>query len=178
MVSEVAQFLTKVREELSAFRCEQEACAVVQQRLIEEKTELSANLGAARQLAEEVSLQAREYKMRVEQLTTQLASQNHVSREELEAERKQGAGQRSAATEKIAALEAALLRERGGYEKAVGKVRQDDASLYGNEIALLRDRLSALEQQLELERERRTRLMEVVKVHDVTVNAQKQRQPV
>jgi|GEM_PF-3593391 len=178
VVGEVAQFLAKAREELSAFQREQEAYAGAQQRLVEEKAELALKLAEVGKAAEEASLRAKENELRVAQLTAQLVSRpDTVSREELEAERARGAEQRAAAAEKIASLEAALQREQRMREQAMGKARQDEASLYGTEIALLKDRLSALEQQLETERERRARLMEVVKVHDVTVAAQKQRQP-
>lgn len=178
VVGEVAHFLAKAREELSVFQREQEAYAGAQQRLLEEKSELAARLIAAEKAAESAALQVKEYELRVAHLSTQLSLRPEtVSREEFESERKRHAEERAAAAEKIAALEAALLRERGVSEQALGKVRRDEASLYGTEIALLKERLSALEQQLEAERERRARLMEVVKVHDVTVVAQKQRQP-
>lgn len=178
VVGEIAHFLARAREELSAFQREQETYASEQQRLGAEKAELTVRLIAAEKAAENAALQAKEYELRVAHLNSQLSTRSEaISREEFEAERKRHTEQQVVAAEKIAALEAALLRERGTSEQALGKVRRDDASLYGTEIAQLKERLSALEQQLEAERERRARLMEVVKVHDVTVVAQKQRMP-
>lgn len=179
VVSEVAQFLAKAREELGAFQREQETTVAVQRQLLEENAELNAKLVAVGREVDEANVRAKEYEMRVTQLTTQLASQqNGISLNEIERERKRAVEQQDAAAEKIVALEAALNREKSVREQALGKMRRDEAISHGAEIALLKERLSALEQQLEVERERRGRLMEVVKVHDVTVAAQKQRQPV
>lgn len=178
VVGEVAQFLAKAREELSAFQREQETNVAVQRQLLEENTDLAAKLTRLGRAVDEANVRAKEFEMRVTQLTTQLTSrEDGVPSKEVERERKRATEQHKADAEKIASLEAALKRERTVREQAMDKMRQNEAALHGAEIAQLKERLSALEQQLEVERERRSRLMEVVKVHDVTVAAQKLRQP-
>lgn len=179
VVSEVAQFLAKAREELNAFQREQETYAVAQQRLVEEKAELSLKMNAMTKAAEEAAFRNRENEERIAQLTEELTSRERLAtRQAVELERKKNAEHLAVAEEKIASLERTLQRERDLREKSVGKIRQDEAVSYGTEIARLKTRLTALEQQLETERDRRVRLMEVVKVHDVTVNNQKQRESV
>lgn len=179
VVSEVAEFLAKAREELSALQREHASCAEVQQRWSEEKVQLASQLTAATAAAEEAASQVKQYEDKISLLEGALAeSDASIGKAQLEEERKTQSEQLRAAADRISLLESALQKEKMLRQQMVGKVRQDEASSYATEIALLKSRLSALEHQLEAERERRTRLMEVVKVHEVSVSAQKQREHV
>lgn len=179
VVSEVAAFLARAREELKALQREQEQYVETQRHAAEEKAELIAKLTHATKAADESTVRAMELEAKVNQLTQELTSNSdRVAREELEAERRKAAAQQATSADRIARLEAALRHESELRTLTVGKIRQEEASLYATELALLKNRLTALEHQLESERERRARLMEVVKTHEVTVNAQKQRETV
>jgi len=92
VVSEVAQFLVKAREELSAFQREQQTFAEAQQRLSEEKNELLLQLSIAGKNAEEALLRATQSESKVEQLTRELVVRDEqVSRVEFESERSKSA---------------------------------------------------------------------------------------
>lgn len=179
VVSEVAQFLAKAREELSALQREQEGYAQAQERLAEEKDSLAAQCADALRAADDAQARATLSDRKVEQLQALLAvSEERVPKSDVDQERLRGADQLRTATERIGALEAELARERQLREQAASRARHQEASVYAADIALLKNRLSALEHQLEAERERRVRLMDVVKVHEVSVVPQRQRESV
>ena len=174
VVSEVAQFLARAREELDAFQQEQESCAESQRRIVEEKAQLLLRVADLEKTERESGVRSREREGIIEALQAQLAARSVEQSGELkevEASRASLEGELKAAVCKVARLEAALQAEREARERAIAGARQEELSLQGSEIDLLKNRLAVVEHQLQAERERRTRLMEVVKTHEVVVNA-------
>lgn len=174
VVGEVAQFLATARAELGALREEQERYASAQEQLLEEKRVLAERLSGSERKVEESAVRVKELELALARETAESqARQTGPSAEQLrvaEEERAAQAEKLSAATDRITHLESALARERAFRETSVDRTREEQAEMYARELALLKERLTSLENQLEAERQRRARLMEVVKTHDVTVS--------
>ena len=179
VVSEVAQFLVRAREELGAMQREQESYVAAQEQLSEEKALMAAKLSTLEKTAEEVGLRAFEQERLIGQLRGQLAATSETKTSEhvlLEERCRVAEDKVAAAQKKIAMLELALRTEREASASAPTRVRQDEVDQHAAEIALMKSRLAAVEQQLETERDRRSRLMEVVKKHELAVNGRGERQ--
>ena len=171
VVSEVAQFVVKAREELNAFQREQECYADAQRLLVEEKAQLLLRVSELEKSSLEASVRQKEQEFVVQSLQQQLAgSLPSDEKQALQVGKQTAEEQLTAAVKKIARLELELKTQRDTQERVAARTRREEVNLHGSEIALLKNRLAAVEEQLSAERERRTRLMEVVKAHEVVVN--------
>ncbi|PTY05269.1 hypothetical protein DB347_17550 [Opitutaceae bacterium EW11] len=175
VVSDVAQFLVKAREELSAFQSEQERYASAQAQLLQEKQALSDRLAEMQRAVDLAALRAAEQEVLVSGLNSELAERKRegerIKSETVSEECRTLEAKLSVADAEVARLTAELESERKARENTVGEARKEEASHYGREIVLLKERLTALEKQLDAERQRRSRLMEVVRTPDVLVNS-------
>ncbi len=172
VVHEVTQFMVKVREELSCLGRDHAEGLQAQQRVEQERTILGEKLLGSERELEQVRLRVAEQDLVLIQLQEQLKRPSSgVTAEELEAVKKEGDAKVAAANLRANELEASLAREREMNETSLRQLRQESANAHSLEIAALKKRLSAVEQQLESERERRARLMEVVKANEVRVIA-------
>jgi chromosome segregation ATPase len=172
VVSEVAQFLTRAREELHALQREQASYADVQQRLLDEKAELTGRVAQLEAAAASADERARHQEELVAKLKADCAAASEIVVGEESAAQRKITETEAKLTETCARLrvvEHALQRERELRASLLAKTKQEDATLNASEIAQLKTRLASVEQQLETERERRVRLMEVVKSHEVIV---------
>lgn len=174
VVGEVAQFVIKAREELSAFEREQLSCVSAQQTLVTEREQLAARVQALEKSLEQAELVAHEQELIIGQLRGELSAQK------AEQVTSQTSAQKTAdeevekkALEKIRELQNELARVRSAGEQKAERAREAASGLVAGEIALLKARICAMEQQLEVEKERRIRLMDVVKAHEVHVIAKR-----
>lgn len=178
VVSEVAQFMIKVREELGAFEREQLSCAAAQQGLMNEKAELLLRMQELEKSCVEANLQVQEREHRLVALQADLEAERVAL-----AAAHRSAGERDEAEEKVAGaarhaeqLEHELARQKAIVAMASSKAREEAAASFAGEIAALTARMAAMERQLETERERRGRLMEVVKAQQIVVTPARERE--
>lgn len=174
VVAEVAQFVIKAREELSAFEREQLSCVTAQQGLVTEREQLAVRVHALETSLAHAELVAHEQEVVISRLRGELASQK--SAQELERNSVEQAAHAQAedkAQARIRELVEEVERTRASGDRKTEKAREEAAALVAGEIALLKTRISAMEHQLESERERRIRLMDVVKAHEVHVTAKR-----
>lgn len=170
VVNEVAQFMIKVRAELSDFEREQALFLEAQQHAEAEQLQVRIRIEELEKTRELNALRVAELENLIVQLQQELAKRaDSVPREELESLRAASDGKIASAAGRIAELETALLREREARHAVLKQARHDEALAHAAEITALKSRLSAAEHQLALERERRARLMEVVKTHEVRI---------
>jgi hypothetical protein len=178
VVSEVAQFIVRAREELSAMQQEHTTYAGAHANALEEKGALLQRISELEKQCAAAEGRALEQAVTIEALRTKIAGQESDSAAEAEwrIERRRTEERLSGALERVTALESALERERTRREASETYDREEQVAQHTAEIALLKSRLAAVEQQLVVERERRSRLMEVVRTHDVTVASRLQRE--
>lgn len=168
VVSEVAQFIVRAREELSVFHREQMSYADAQRDVVEEKASLLLRVAELETAAEAADGRVREQNVLLEALRARVAAAaEDDEKSALAAQCRTAEEKLTLALQKVSELEASLRSEREQKNHSVNRSRQEQIAMHGNEISLLKSRLSAVETQLETERERRARLMEVVKAHDV-----------
>lgn len=174
VVAEVAQFVIKAREELSAFEREQLCCVTAQQGLMTEREQLSVRVHSLETSLAHAELVAHEQEVVITRLRSEIASQK--STQDLERSSVEQAATAQAedrAQARIRELLDEVERTRATGERKTERAREEAAALVAGEIALLKTRISAMEHQLESERKRRVRLMDVVKAHEVHVAAKR-----
>jgi len=178
VVSEVAAFLTRAREELHALQRDQESYAAVQQRLVEEKAELLVRVDALEAAKLRAEARAQEQDVAAAKLKAELASLAVTTKDDTAAalRTREVEAQLEGALAKVQSLEQTLQRERELRMNQVSKLKQEEVASHASEIAQLKTRLASVEQQLNTERDRRVRLMEVVKSHEVIVASHQLRQ--
>lgn len=174
VVAEVEQFVVKAREELSAFEREQLSCVNAQRTLVTEREQLASRVQQLEKSLEHAELVAHEQKIIIGQLRSELSAEKALHESLINSVQKEAEeSAESKALTKIRELQNEVARAHSAGERKAEKAREAAAALVGNEIALLKVRISAMEQQLEVEKERRVRLMDVVKAHDVHVAAKR-----
>jgi hypothetical protein len=181
VVADVAQFVIKAREELSAFEREQLTCVDAQQHLVREKEQLAVRVQALEESLQRAELIAHEQEFVIGQLRSELvAERDRHAMERAEQQAALASGEEAAESEaqvKIRTLQEEVASARAAGERKAELARREAGALVASEIAALKARISAMEHQLEMERERRVRLMDVVKAHDVHVATPAKRIP-
>jgi chromosome segregation ATPase len=172
VVAEVADFMVRARAELAAFQEEQRAFSEAQRQLDQEKAELAARVASLEEALASAEDRLAQRELLVGSLRQQQEQQDveeGAEREELEQRVNNSEKCLGEAQARIAALERALTAERKARELGLSQAREAAAAAHPAEMDAVKNRLAALEQQLASERERRSRLMEVVKTAELRV---------
>jgi hypothetical protein len=113
----------------------------------------------------------KEQAMQIAGLKTELnATASRASEAAFAHERVQHQDELKAISSRVLEMEDLLVSERLAQEKIFQRIREEAAQHRASEIAQLKTRVAALDQQLEMERERRLRLMDALKLHEVKVS--------
>ncbi len=170
VVNEVVEFMAKARAELESLRQEQAEAVRLQDLADSENGLMRARISSLEQQLESSEVRVKEQDLQVARMRTELAAAvSAISREELSRERELHEEALQKQVSRVTEAEAEIVRERTSRAQALQKMRTEESARHAAELQALSAKIETLEKQLAAERERRVRLMDVLKAHEVTV---------